>query len=109
MIDAQTVDFSFSYKSQHETVSGFKYGIILHADSRQIIGIKKTAVVDVVGCNSPVRQPERLRLNEFMEFVEACRIRRSPVDLIYGLVDGGNDFRRSCAQLRQSAFVNFLI
>ena len=54
---------------------------------RQIVYVEKTAVIDLFGRNAPRRQPIRLRVEQFIQDVEAARVAGLSVDLCQGFVD----------------------
>src|SRR5580700_3028179 len=80
MVDAQAIHLPGRYQTQDETVGCLKHRFVLHANTRQIVGIEKTAVVDVISADPPVGKAESLALDELMELFEACGVGRSPID-----------------------------
>src|SRR5579862_8496763 len=83
--------------------------LIFHAQRGQVVGIKKSAIVDVIGGNSPVRQPESLYFDEFMQIVEARRVGRMAVDRLHGRMNSTGDLERSRTQFSQAALVDFFV
>src|SRR5437773_12470576 len=59
----------------------------LHANGGQIVYVKKAAVVDFLGSDSPKGQTIRLCVEQFVQFVETARVARIPVDLCEGFFD----------------------
>src|SRR5450755_818306 len=57
-----------------------KYFRALDPDGSQIVDVKKTAVVDFVGGNSPKAQAVSLVVQNFFQWIEAVRISFAPVD-----------------------------
>ena len=59
----------------------------LHANGGQVVYVKKAAVIDLLGSDSPKGQTIRLRVQQFVQFVETARVARIPVDLCEGFFD----------------------
>ena len=62
MVDAQAIHFAFRHELKNQAVGCLKDGFIFHANSRQIVGIEKAPVVDVIGGDPPVGEAESLAL-----------------------------------------------
>src|ERR1700676_2035036 len=90
-------------------MSGFEDRFILHSQPGQIIGIKKTAVINIIRGDSPIGQAKSLRFNKFVELVETGGIGGSSIDEIDRIHNTGDNCWRSRAQLSQPALVDFLI
>src|SRR5438046_9068842 len=59
----------------------------LHANGGQVVYVKKAAVIDLLGSDSPKGQTIRLCVQQFVQFVETARVAWIPVDLCKGFFD----------------------
>jgi hypothetical protein len=84
-------------------VGCLEYGFAFHTNTGEVVGIEKSAVVDVVGGDPPVGQAEGLRFDEFVQFFEACGIGRRAVYQVDGSKNACGDLLGSRTQLDQSA------
>jgi hypothetical protein len=90
-------------------VRGVEYGLVLHAQRRQVVDIEEATVVDVVGCNPPVGQPEGLRLEQLMQRIEAHGIAGSARQAADRLVERGGHPGVRGGELGQRPLVRFLV
>ena len=74
MVDTQPVDLAFAKELQNEFVSLVENCSVFLAQSREIINVKKTAIVDVIGGDPPESQAIGLGFDEFVEFIEGSGI-----------------------------------
>ena len=81
MIDAEPCDCAGAHQIQKKPVNGVKHLWQFNPDRRQIVHVEKTAVIDFFGRDAPGRQPIRLRVEQFIQDVEAACVARLSVDL----------------------------
>ena len=72
-------------------MSRFEDALIFHPYACQIVDVKKTAVIDIVGSDPPIRQAKSLRLDKFVQLLEARRHNRVAVHLFDGTLDCRSD------------------
>src|SRR5258708_31964413 len=82
MVNAQAVYLAFCNQFKNQTVGSLEDVLIFHADSREVVGIEKAAVIDVLRSDPPVGQAIGLRFYEFVKFIEGGRGGRTFIDLI---------------------------
>ena len=90
-------------------MNGVEHFWQLHADRGQIIYVKKAAVIDFLSSNAPKRQTIRLRVQQFVQLVEAARVARIPVDLCQGFFDCVLHLWRLGTTALQPPFDDFLL
>ena len=81
MIDAQTGHCAGGDEFEKKLVGRIKNFRHFHANGREIVYVEKATVVDFLGSNPPVGQPIRLRVEQFIQFIETARVSGSPIDL----------------------------
>src|SRR5512146_2779332 len=69
MIDAQAVHLAFVQQALDESMSFSENLSILLPESSKVVHVEKAAVVDVIGSDTPVGEPERLRLDKLVELL----------------------------------------
>ena len=79
----------------------------LDPDRCQIINVEKAAVIDFLGRDAPKRQPIRLRVQQFVQFVEAAWIPALSVDLRQCLFNRLLDPRRFFATALETPLDDF--
>src|ERR1700722_3738404 len=95
MVKSQAIHLTLRDQLKKKTVGFLEDILILNLNAGQVVRIKKSPIVDVIRGNSPIRQAEGLRLDEFMQFLETRRIRDVAIDRINCLKNAGFDRRRS--------------
>ena len=74
---------------------------VLHPQRCELVDVEEAAVVDLFGCDTPVRQPVRLRVEKGVERVEASRHSGRTVDARDSAVDDLADVAAAVDQRRQ--------
>ena len=87
MIDANACDRAGTHQIQKKPMNGVKHFWQFDPNRCQIIYVKKTAVIDLFGCDTPKRQSVGLRVEQFIERVKTAGITSFPVNLCQRLFD----------------------
>ena len=87
MVDAETGHSTRAYQLKNQRVNGIENLWQFNPDRRQIVHVEKTAIINLFGCDSPIGQPVRLRVEQLIKGVEAARVARLPIDLSQCLFD----------------------
>src|SRR3984957_17000043 len=109
MIDSQSVDFALPHQFHDEAVRSLEDARIFHAQTGEIVDVKKTPVVNIVGCDPPIPQPERLRLDQFMQFVKAAGVADGTVNSADVLPHKLRNRCRSRTEVGKSSLEDFLV
>ncbi len=109
MIDAQRMNLALGDKLENQTVRGFKYFRAAHAQTRQLVHIEKSPVINIVRRHPPARQMKGLRFNQFMQRIEARRDPGPAIDFTHDVLDEHLDGRMAGADLGQPPFIKFLV
>src|SRR5437868_5999854 len=80
----------------------------LNPDRREIVHVKKTAVIDFFSRDAPKRQPIRLRIKQLIQRVETARVARLSIDLGQRLFDCLSHLRRLRTPTFETSFDDFL-
>src|SRR5690606_34464009 len=67
MVDADALQLPVLDQLQDQPVRRLENLGIFHAQRRQFVDVEKAAIVDLVGCNTPVREAIRLRLEQLVQ------------------------------------------
>ena len=81
MIDAKSRDCACANQFKNQAMNGVEHLRQLDADGRQIVYIKKAAVIDLLRSDAPKGQTVLLRVQQFVELVETSRIAALSVNL----------------------------
>src|SRR5579872_3415306 len=67
VVDPQPLDLPLADQFKDERMDGGKHFGIFHADCHQLINVEETAVIDLVGGDSPVTQTVRLPAQQLLQ------------------------------------------
>jgi hypothetical protein len=87
MVQSNAGDVALCHQVQEQCMGGGEHARILHAQTREIVDVEETPVVDLVEGRPPVGQPIRLQVQQLVQTVEALRHPALPVDLGDGVID----------------------
>jgi hypothetical protein len=79
VVDAQSRRAPRRTSSSGKRWTSSNTGRVFHAQRRQLVHVEKPPVVDLLGRNSPVREPVRLRVEQVVEPIEGSRLMRCAV------------------------------
>ncbi len=74
MVDTEACDPTFFDQKCNETVNGIENTLVLDTNGGQVVDVEKSAVIDFIRRDSPIRQPIPLFLEQFFQPVETFRI-----------------------------------
>src|SRR6266487_946339 len=97
MINAETRYRASTHEINNQPVNSVENLWQFYPDRRQIVHIEKAAIINFFGRDPPVSEPVRLRIEQFIERVEAACISRLAVDLGQCLFNCPLNLRRFCA------------
>ena len=95
VVDSQAIDIAPCDEIERQPMNHFEHLRLLGADGGELADIEKPPVIDLVGRGFPMRQAINLRVEQFIEPVEAARIVDRAVPLLEILLDERGDVRAS--------------
>src|SRR5438105_15312966 len=94
MIDAQSRYGADADKIDNQLVRRVENLRQFHPDRRQIVYVKEAAIINFLRGHAPKGEPVRLRIQKFIQFIEAAGIAWPTIDLSERLFDGLLHLRR---------------
>ncbi len=79
VVDAQTGDVPFADEAEDELMRGIEDLPVLDADTSEMVDVEETAVVDLLGRDTPVGEPVPLGVEDALHGIEAFGLARSSV------------------------------
>ena len=70
MVYSQAIDLSFSQQVQNKLVGLIEDVLIFLTQRGELVHVKKSSIVDVIGGHSPEGEAIRLRFNELVKSIE---------------------------------------
>src|SRR4051812_29407197 len=82
---------------------------VFYANRREVVHIKKAAVIDFVGSNTPVRESIPLLVEKFLELIETFRVTLLSINLGEGMIERSPHAGRRPNQLLKTPGCDFLL
>src|SRR6266403_677242 len=108
MIDAKAADGASAHQIQKKPVNGIENLWQFDPNRREIVYVKKTAVIDFFSRDAPKREAIRLGVEQFIQRIKTARIARLSVDLRQCFFDRLLHLRRFSAASLQTPFDDLL-
>ena len=109
MVNTQAVHLTVRDQAKYQSVRGLEDIFALHGERGQVVDVKESAVVDLVGSHSPVREAVALILEQVIQKREAVRVARAARKASHVAVDKIPDRLAFRGQRRQPALDHFLL
>src|SRR6266478_3701223 len=109
MINAETRYRASTHEIKNQPVNGVENLRQFYPDRRQIVHVKKAAIINFFGSDPPVSEPVGLCIEQFIKRVEAARISRLAVDPGQRLFNCLLNLRRFRATPFETSLDNFLL
>ena len=109
MIDAKPADLALGGQLDHEPMRGVEHGLAFHAQRGKVADVEKPPVIDLVRCDPPIRDAERLRFQKIVQRGKALGVTRRAVERPHGRFDRVANCRRLARQPRKLDLATLLV